>query len=252
MKGSQNVFRFAVSTLGIAVILASSMLVGAAADAPNVQYTNISPLPGAASALDSQGKPDGNGALQINIPIAYTPGWGYMDTGVFRGDHFDDNDLNNGSGFLGMGFGSGKHRLYVSGMQVSGIIFREAKALNAQVLLWQKGDLAVSGGYQDILRKEKDQRAPYLVATQPLSINGKTAYGTIGIGGGRFVNRGIAGLSMPLGEKFNAAMEYDGFQINTGLAWRPGGRDGKITLLAANNGHMGLLIGGSAVMWFGK
>lgn len=257
MIGNWNVSRVGAG-LGIkiavgisAVLLGCTAVTGAIAlDEPSVQYANISPLPGGGVALSPQGSPDGQGAMQINIPVAYTPRWGFMNAAVFKGNHAGTVDVDNGSGVFGMGFGE-KYRVYISGMQVSHI-WSESKALNAQALLWQKGDLAISCGYQDIMRKELDQRAPYLVATQPLNMKGKTFYGTLGYGGGRFLKHPFAGVSVPLGDKFNAVVEYDGWQGNTGLAWRPGGRNGKLTLLAANNGHLGFLFGGNVVTWFGR
>ncbi len=221
------------------------------ADVPNAQYVNIAPLPGAGVALNSHGVPDGLGAFQINIPVAYTPGWGYAGLGVFEGGLIDQSGLNNGSGVLGAGFGEWP-KLYISAMQVSDI-WSESKAVSAQLaVVPEHGNTpAVAIGDQDILRKEIGQRAPYGVMTKELSLSGRPIFATLGYGTGRFLNSPFGGLSAPIGNNLNVAVEWDGWQMNTGVGWRPGGRSGKLTLLAAYNGQVGPLLGATVVTWFG-
>lgn len=221
---------------------------------PWPQYANIAPLPGAGIALNNSGDADGFGALQMNIPVAYTPSWGFMNISAYAGNYSNAHDepFGNGTGTFGMGFGSGT-RVYISGMQVSRHL-DEAKALNAQILVIKesKNRPALSFGTQDILYKEPKGRSFYGVATKRLSLTGRTVFASLGYGGGRFLCKPFAGVSTPIGDKCNFATEWDGFQINTGVAYRPGGRYGRITLLGGYNGQAGWVAGVGSVITYGS
>ena len=223
-----------------------------ALEEPSPQYRNIAPLPGGGIALNAEGEPDGLGAMQINIPVAYTPGWGFANLGVYKGthDHVENVENDNGSGILSMGF-FGYPRVYMSGMQVSHI-WAEAKAVSGQVFLMPETDNrpAFSLGMQDILMKEKGNRSLYGVFTKSVQVGKQDIFATAGYGAGRFLNHPFAGLSAPMGDKLNLAAEWDGFQLNAGIGWRPGGRDGKVTLLGARNFRTGWLIGIGAAIDF--
>jgi len=214
-------------------------------DVPNPQYINIAPLPGAGIAIDHNGDPDGRGAFQINIPVAYTPRWGYIGASAYKGNHPDRQVLEtgNGSGVFGAGFGNNPS-FFISGMQVSRIL-DESQAVSSQLSLVKetKSLPAISGGVQDVLMKEANGRSVYFVATKQVTFGKTPAFATVGFGGGRFLNQPIAGLSVPLGGWLNIAAEYDGYQMNTGLGWRPGGQKGWATLLTAYNGKTGWLFG---------
>ena len=220
---------------------------------PWPQYGNISPLPGGGIALDSSGSADGLGAFQINIPVAYTPGQGFMNLSAYAGNYCNglSQPFGNGSGVFGMGFGN-TTRVYMSGMQVSHVL-KEAKALSGQVLLFPEtsGRPAISFGTQDILFKEPHGRSYYGVATKKLSMSGKTIYASVGYGDGRFLFKPFAGVSLPIGEKYNFATEWDGFQINGGVTFRPGGRYGRYTFLGGYNGQSGWLAGVGSVFNYG-
>lgn len=212
---------------------------------PNQQYSNIAPLPGGGVALDSMGKPDGQGAMQTNIPVAYTPGWGYASLGVFKGKHTGGRDTENGSGIFALGFFQ-KHRVYMSGMQVSHIS-NEAKALHGQVSLIDETltTPALAVGVQDILRKESNGRSIYVVATKGIKVGNKEAFATLGFGTERFLNGPFGGISLPLSSSLNIDAEWDGYQINGGFGWKPGGRRSGLTILGAINGQLGALVGAS-------
>ncbi|MCX6343537.1 MAG: hypothetical protein NT018_00515 [Armatimonadetes bacterium] len=218
---------------------------------PDEQYANISPLPGGGTAINSDGESDGLGAMQINIPVAYTPGAGYANLGLYEGGYFD-KDRGNGSGVYGMGFGTWP-RLYVSGMAVSSIIFSDSKVFNAQFQFVKETDStpALAIGAQDILNKEgADNKATtntgigyYGVATKRFKIGERDVYGVLGYGAGKFADSIFGGVSTPLSDKFTFTTEYDGYQFNTGLAWRPTGRKSPVTVLAAYDGQTGPLVG---------
>lgn len=231
---------------------------------PDTQYANIAPLPGDGIALDPSGKPDGKGALHIGIPIAYTPGEDYVQLGAFLGSYIGDygtrpgNDpgqMGNGTGVIGIGFGR-KYRVYGSAMAVSAIPFLDSKVISAQVQVLEETEKwpAVAIGGHDLNRKERRElvRATsnqnvgwYGVATRKIAMGGNDFYATLGYGSGKFLDRYFGGVSIPINDNFTATTEYDGFQWNGGVAYRPRGRYDRMTLLAAYNGKSGLLVGGS-------
>lgn len=225
---------------------------------PVTQYANVSPLPGGCIALNQDGKPDGQGAMQINIPVAYTPGNGYTSLGAFSGEHLDVyyNDAEqNGTGVLAFGFG-GWPRLYGSAMAVSSWIADDSKAVSLQLQCIKETDKtpAVAVGIQDLLNKEWKQYRQkmntkvgyYAVATKKFDIDDKPIYTTLGYGAGKFLNRPFVGLSYPINNHLSIASEYDGYQINAGLGWRPKGRYSPFTIVAGFNGKCGPFFGGSA------
>lgn len=231
------------------LVFACVMIVGAPAicKTPNFQYANIAPLPGGGIAIDKAGRPDGQGALQINIPVAYTPGWGYASLGVFKGKHpyTGSDEFGNGSGIFALGFFN-KRRTYMSGMQVSRLS-NEAKALSGQVSLADETltTPALAVGVQDILGKERNGRSIYLVATKGVKIGNREAFATLGFGTERFLDGPFGGISLPLSSSLNVVAEWDGYQINGGFGWRPSGRHGNLTILGAVNGQAGWLLGAS-------
>ena len=244
--GQFSSVRGILSLLAIAFILAAPIAVLAGAgNQPWPQYTNIAPLPGAICAISPDGDPDGLGALQINIPVAFTPSTDCFCVIASAGDYSNGQDqpFGNGSGVLGMSVG-GEPRLYISAMQVSRD-FSETRAYSGQlsIIPETKAGPAISAGMQDILEKESNGRSPYIVATKSLSFNDHRIFATLGYGGGRFLDRPFAGLSSPLNESFNLGLEWDGFQINSGIGWRPHGRFGRATVFGGYNGKAGWLVG---------
>ncbi len=144
-----------------------------------------------------------------------------------------------------MGFGSSKSiKLYGSGMQVSRH-WDEAKAVSMQVQLKSEDSKqpAIAFGVQDLLEKEKGMRSFYGVASKAYKIKDRNVYATIGFGNGRFLKRFFGGVSVPASDSLNLSLEWDGFQINSGLGWRPGGKSGKLTFLVGYNGKADWLAG---------
>ena len=221
----------------------------AAAKTPSTQFVNIAPLPGGGYAINAQGEPDGSGAVQVNIPVAYTPGANQSNLGAYGGSHIGQfsRKLPNGSGMFGAGFG-GFPRVYFSAMQVSSLLFADSKALSVQLQVAEEAPRrpALAFGSQDLLNKEQEtgeSRSYYGVATKSFPLSKSSLHVTLGYGTGRFLDRPFGGVSVPIGHKLNAAIEYDGFQMNEALAWRPGGRFGSVTLLVGYNHRCGVLIG---------
>ena len=213
---------------------------------PSEQYANIAPLPGAGVAINSAGEADGTGAMQINIPVAYTPHWGYMNFAVSEGKHLPPNtsdSLDNGSGILGVAFGS-KYPLYISVMQLNRHC-DESKTVSSQLSITHGNSImpSISVGIQDIFENVEGEDSVYAVATKSFSLSNRPVYMTLGCGNGRFLEKPFGGLSLPINDKLNFATEWDGYQINTGVGWRPNGRYGHVTLLLGYNGKAGWLAG---------
>ncbi|MGQ9580212.1 MAG: hypothetical protein ACUVT8_04625, partial [Armatimonadota bacterium] len=127
------------------------------------------------------GKPDGFGAVQLNTPIAYTPGANQSCISLFSGNHireFKTTPSNgNGNGIFGTGFG-GFPRIYVTAMQVSSLIFRDSKALSFQMQITEDDGRwpAIAVGAQDLLNKEKatgEAKSFSFVATKSLKSTNK-------------------------------------------------------------------------------
>lgn len=254
-QGSPTLMRTVVAAAaGLSLLALLSLPVSARRD-PWPQYTNIAPLPGGGGvALNSEGRLDGHGAAQINIPVAYTPRWGYVQLAGYAGNYSNEKDeeFGNGSGVFALGF-FGKPRVYMSGMQVSRH-WDEAKVLSGQISVVDEteGVPAVAVGIQDMLEKEEDSRSLYLVATKQFSLGGRTMFGSAGFGNGRFLSRPFVGASAPLGDQINVVVEWDAFQLNVGALWRPGGSHGSVTLLGGYNGQAGWLAGLALAADFGK
>jgi len=246
--------RLALLRAAVLTLLVCSMGSAALGAQPAADYVNTAPLPGAGVVLSQDGTPDGTGAMQLNIPIAYTPGAGYFDLGAFKGNHPHEfsSSLPNGSGRFAAGIGL-RPRVYVSAMQVSGRIFRDSMAFNAQVQLIEHGEStpAFALGVQDITDEKsslgEEAQSFYGVATRSLVVDGAQVHISLGYGSGRFMDTLFGGVSCPLGDHFNALAEWDGFQTSEALAWRPGGRFGNFTVLVGYNNKAGALVGGSLV-----
>lgn len=245
------IIRF-VCIAGLAAILSSSCC---AVLPPCEQYVNVAPLPGAGMALSSEGKPDGQGAMQVNIPVAYTPGNNFVSVGGFAGQWNKGANASpswhNGSGVIAFGFGQWP-RLYGSGMAVSSLLFNDSKAisLQLQVIEENKDTPAVAIGVQDLRNKEHEfaYRATvgagyYIASTKQFKINDYKIYGTLGYGVGRFLHRPFAGVSVPVSDSYSFATEYDGYQLNAAVGWRPTGRLSPATLMVGWNGNCGAVVG---------
>lgn len=227
--------------------LCALVATAATAKEASPQFRNVCPLPGAGVAINALGKPDGLGAIQLNIPIAFTPGQGYSGAGAYWGNHphIDESFGQNGSGMLSFGMYE-QNRVYVSSMWLSRE-FKDTPVWSAQAQInEQTGDgWSIAIGAQDIGNKEKltTGRSYYGVATKTLGNQQNPMYLTIGYGDGRFINKAFGGISMPVNDSLNLFAEYDSQQINAGLGFRPGGRKGPITITGGYNEGVGWMTG---------
>ncbi|MHB9035625.1 MAG: hypothetical protein ACYC64_03085 [Armatimonadota bacterium] len=216
----------------------------AVADSLPSQFGTLGPLPGEGYAVDSKGNLDGLGALQINVPVAYNPKAGYVVvSGSIAGNTNDKSNFKNGTLTVGGSIG-GWPRLWFSAM---GVNSSEVVA-NGQISVLEENKSlpGIAVGFQGLFKQSDARRWGYAIATKGLPLrNGNNVYVTAGIRGGSSNVRGIGGLSYPLSESFNFATEWDGYQFNNALAWRPAGRKGSVTLLGGYNGKTGWQAGAS-------
>jgi len=200
------------------------------------QFRHSSTLPGNMFGVSPTGQVGFDGALQQNIPVAYTPSadnWviGYnsgSNTGSIKIGFSGDNV--NGTGFIGLGAGSPGHGIYGSWMATGTDI---AEAYNFQYQLVDGGQRgwALAVGVQDILNQRQNYvgdpygaRSIYGVATRPVDLFGDS-YLTVGWGDGRFDSNPFGGLSIPVTGGLTLVTEYDGMQVNAGLALSGLGRN---------------------------
>lgn len=224
---------------------------------PADQYLNVAPLPGAGMAMNSLGEPDGQGAMHLNIPVAYTPQKDYFEMGNFAGQWEGMTSISgpglwrNGSNWIGMGL-IRKPRIYASMMANSTILFKDSKSVSFQIQLLEETEKfpALSYGVQDLMNKEREFEdiantgiAHYGVMTKSYLFKDRPLYATLGYGTAKFRESLIGGLSYSASDSFSTALEYDGFQVNGAVGWRPWGRFSRVTVVGGYNGRCGLLVG---------
>ncbi len=190
-------------------------------------------LPGGGFGVTPEGKVGMDGAIQVSIPVAYTPCRGNIVGGYWCGVQ-DDWRVKfgwsgagvNGTALLGVGFGKPEHGIFFGYMPTAK---GSEAAYNVQVQLtrdnWDKPALAI--GCQDISERRNRWRLPkphgykrsiYAVATGRLGTEDNFVYITLGYGTGRYRSRPFAGVSWPFADKMTLMFEYDGYGANVGLA----------------------------------
>ncbi len=198
-------------------------------DYPEFRYTSA--LPGGGWGVTPDGVPGFEGAIQTNIPVAYTPHEGiilgyaaasYDSTPQFE---LSGGDVN-GTATVAMGFGSSGHGLYICEMGTSNK-WEPAKNLQYQIVPASEVRPAVAIGVVDVL-SQRDRTVAitgnggtasyYIVATEQYGSESKPLYVTLGAGSRRF--HGVfGGVSWRAHEKITLNAEYDGWNINAGAAF---------------------------------
>lgn len=203
-------------------------------------FANVSPLSGDGWAVDSCGEIEGNGAFQINIPVAYTPKAGYFVAGGYiGGSPHDVSSFANKTGILGASIG-GMPRVWLSGAIVSERT--TIGSLQVQLNKETKSLPAFSAGIEGVIKSDCN-RLGFAVATKGFCLAGRPIYVTAGLKANSKNARGIGGVSLPINDYLGFAVEYDGLQGNAALIARPMGLRSPVTLLAGYNGHSGWLAG---------
>jgi len=215
--------------VGLAATLAvSAAFAGEFIEYPEFRYTSA--LPGGGWGVTPEGVPGFEGALQTNIPVAYTPHCGTVlgyASGSFDSTPrlgFSGNKVN-GTATIAMGFGKSGHGLYVCEM---GTARNWESVQNLQFQIIPASDVrpAVAIGVQDILsqRRQRLGGSPhgaasyYAVATQEYEMFNRPVYVTLGAGFRRF-NGLFGGVSWRASDRLTLMAEYDGWNVNAGVAF---------------------------------
>lgn len=224
-----------LSTLCICV-LASLLAIGAAgagqefSEFPEFRYHSA--LPGGGWGVTPTGEPGFDGALQINVPVAYTPHQGFIIG--YSSASFDSSPRlefggphSNGTATLAVGLGRPGHGIYLCEMG-TGKEWEPSSNIQVQLVPEGGGWPAIAIGIQDILSQRNRTcppvdrgggSSPYVVSTLQADISGKPAYLTLGMGWGRFHSRPFCGVSCRAAERITLMAEYDGYNVNAGAAY---------------------------------
>ncbi len=234
-----SVHRLLVTALLLATLLLGAASLALAVD-PQDYYTFrvSSSLPGMLFGVTPEGQTGLGGALQQNIPVAFTPCEGNWAAGYASGSNdstirlgFSGREVN-GNAFIGKGWLTPGHGLYVVCTATSDKI-EEAWSLQYQILPLTESHPALAVGVQDVFNERErfigqaphNARSIYVTATGPVSREAeRPIYWTAGWGNGRF-RRGFVGVSAPLSDHWQLVGEYDSFTPNLGVAWGLNGRE---------------------------
>lgn len=202
------------------------------------QYSVISPFPGGGYSVRPDGELRPGGAMQVNIPVAYTPsrlsGALSVDVAQTRSGNslFSGEGGRNGTFTLGVGFPVAGRGVWLSRMFLSGVSFSggdRAYCALVQLAPETRGVPAIAVGIQDATNARI--RSPFIVATKQLG--DKPVFATVGLGRGRFSGSSVfGGISYSPVERVSLAAEYDGLQINLGAGYALSQR---LSLLASFN-----------------
>lgn len=199
------------------------------------QFRYISGLPGGGYAVDPDGYVGFDGALQMNVPVAYTPAAGsyvvsYHSSAINGGIEISfGGDDANGTGTFAAGCGPEGHGLYLAAMLTGkGNGGEAAYNLQYQILSETDSRPALAIGVVDILNMRPERqsdifggggRSFYLAATRGYPDARYPSYWTVGVGDGRFNDHPFAGVCVEVSPRVKLAAEYDGWNVNAGAAW---------------------------------
>jgi len=201
------------------------------------QFSVISPFPGDGLSVLPNGDLRPGGAMQVNIPLAYTPdrltGILSIDAAQQRqGRNFLTASGRNGTLNLGVGFSAANRGVWVSRMLLSQASLRGGDAVFCalvQLVPETPSVPAIALGIQDATNERI--RSPFIVATKQLGE--KPIFATFGLGRGRFSGSDVfGGVSYAPVKRVTLSGEYDGLQYNVGAGYAV---TPKLSLLASYN-----------------
>lgn len=198
------------------------------------QFRYLSGLPGGGFGVDYDGTVGFAGAMQMTIPVGYTPASGNWvlvgAAGAVNGGLQIDlgGDDVNGSAVLGAGFGKPENALWLAHMSTGdNLISEPAYNLQWQLLPETAEHAGVAVGVVDLLNMRPERlshifegggRSFYAVATRQAGTPDHPQYWTIGFGTGRYNDRPFGGLCYQASDRLKLMAEYDGFNPNVAAA----------------------------------
>jgi hypothetical protein len=224
---------------GSRLIIAGVLLAVLATGAPALEFQNyhefryMSGLPGGGFGVTPDGLVGWEGALQMNVPIGYTPAQGNIalaahssavNGGLEIG--FEGHDIN-GTITFGVGVGPRRYPVWFSNMMTAK---RGESAYNVQVQLRPEDEKwpAISVGVVDLSNRrassiarifEGEARSFFVVATREAGTPENPLYLTLGYGNKCFNDRFFGGASYTFNDRLKLLLEYDGWCVNGGVAY---------------------------------
>jgi hypothetical protein len=227
---------------GLLISSLVSMAFGQSDFAPTGQYPQFrgeSGLPGSGFGIDSKGNPNFAGAMAYSTPIAYSlSNWHFSmdaenasDYGFFRLPHLTGHSgKQDSNGKLNFMTGIPLDRFGALTLSYTVLSSLGDAAINFQYQVpYEYRGVAFSFGCQDYRGSVHNAGAEgepggngtstsyYGVVTAPLPDG---IYVSAGYGDRRF-KYGFANASIPLGDRFKAVVEHDGFDFNEAIAYHP-------------------------------
>ena len=192
----------------------------------------VAPLPGSLFGVTPDGKAGFDGAMNITVPTAYTPGAGNIVIGANAGSNREhslpdrlDGGPVNGSFLPGIGFTVCGHNLYGCDMATSKKI---ETLIGTQLELCPQTSSrpSIAIGVSDLLDARgphadpHSARSAYIVATKEFTNTRMPMFLTLGYGSRRYNDRPIGALSIQPWDRWRVIGEYDGFGTNLATAFR--------------------------------
>lgn len=196
-------------------------------------YRYTSGLPGGGWGVTPDGVPGFDGAIQMNVPVAYTPhrgaivgySWASLDSNIRFKTH---GDMVTGQAWIALGLGESGRGLFICEMPTA-IKWEPIQNIQQQFMAEGARQPAMAFGIVDIFENRDrylnapdalhDTRSPYVVASKQFGSDDAPIYASLGWGSGRFNNSFFGGLSWRFDDSFTLMAEYDGFNPNAGVAF---------------------------------
>lgn len=200
-------------------------------------FRYMSGLPGGGYGVSQDGRVGFDGAMQMNTPIAYTPGAGEYavigSTSATNGGFPTSVNDEEANSTLALGFGTTirGHALWITDMVV-GSGWQDAINLQFQLSPERENRPAISIGITDLTNdfyslysqsNIHDSRSFFVAATQQFGDERHPFWATLGFGNRRFNDHPFAGLSYQANPRVKVMAEYDGWNVNAGAAYDIGG-----------------------------
>ncbi len=220
------------AAIGLMTLLTTSAcLTDEFRDYPEFRY--MSGLPGGGFGVTPDHGIGFDGALQLNIPVGYTPGAGSYVLGGYSSavdggfpTDYDGADVN-GMAVFGLGGTWRGHGLWLADME-TGEELESAYNLQVELVPARPGRPGVSIGVVDLFGRRTsdlehpeytDSRSFFVAATWAAGDERHPLWVTMGAGNGRFNDRLFGGISYQATDRLKLVAEYDGWNVNAGAAY---------------------------------